>query len=356
MRHRADQRRLLVVAARAPDTSPCGGGGGSAIAGHQYRSRHLAPVGQPDRHRGRPRRMPGHRRFHPDDARLALDRRQQRRPQVAVLDHEAHRAFLDLGMVEAQRQRRGPLARPSVRYPDAEDRLHLPGKPRPDPRRGEQPLRRNRQCIGAPVETGTRLTHRRHRVGQDRAQAGLCQRQGQRRAVQPAAGDEDIRFHADGLWRPGRDCPCAGALLAGRVPGTDARVLQNATAAVPAEDPPDRTGVLGPRPEPSHRSPPCVNDEDAAAGGSSSGAAASVAFRLAGAGIGSDTCGSVRIVGLCAWTVPTGTASAGVSLWTAPFAEARLLRPGTAAERALARVPCGGPHSAMWWGHRRRAT
>jgi aspartyl-tRNA(Asn)/glutamyl-tRNA(Gln) amidotransferase subunit A len=40
---------------------------------------------------------------------------------------------------------------------------------------------------------------------------------------------------------------------------------------------------------------PCVNDHDAVAGGSSSGAAASVAFGLAAAAIGSDTGGSVRI-------------------------------------------------------------
>ena len=46
---------------------------------------------------------------------------------------------------------------------------------------------------------------------------------------------------------------------------------------------------------PSTNTPPCVNDADAVPGGSSSGAAASVAFDLAAAGIGSDTGGSVRI-------------------------------------------------------------
>ena len=95
-------------------------------------------------------------------------------------------------------------------------------------------------------------------------------------------------------------------LLEGRVPDTDAEVLQRAT----------RAGLvclgkthmselafagLGMNPayggntDPKPGTPPNVNDPECAPGGSSSGAAASVAFGLAPAGIGSDTGGSVRV-------------------------------------------------------------
>ena len=88
------------------------------------------------------------------------------------------------------------------------------------------------------------------------------------------------------------------ALLAGRVPTTDAEVLAEAT----------RAGLvcLGKTHMPElafsglglnriTATPACTNDPRAVAGGSSSGAAASVAQGLAPAAIGSDTGGSVRI-------------------------------------------------------------
>lgn len=88
------------------------------------------------------------------------------------------------------------------------------------------------------------------------------------------------------------------ALLKGRVPSTDAVVLQAATAA--------GTVCLGKTHltefaysglglNPVTATPPCVNDPEAVAGGSSSGAATSVAFGLASLAMGSDTGGSVRI-------------------------------------------------------------
>jgi aspartyl-tRNA(Asn)/glutamyl-tRNA(Gln) amidotransferase subunit A len=88
------------------------------------------------------------------------------------------------------------------------------------------------------------------------------------------------------------------ALLKDRVPGRDARVLANATAAgmvCLGKTHMSELAFSGLGVNPITATPPCVNDPGAAPGGSSSGAAASVAFNLAPCGIGSDTGGSVRI-------------------------------------------------------------
>jgi aspartyl-tRNA(Asn)/glutamyl-tRNA(Gln) amidotransferase subunit A len=88
------------------------------------------------------------------------------------------------------------------------------------------------------------------------------------------------------------------ALLAGRVPTLDAKVLETATAAglvCLGKTHMSEIAFSGLGLNPITATPPCVNDAGAVAGGSSSGAAASVAFGLAAAGIGTDTGGSVRI-------------------------------------------------------------
>ncbi|MEL7150599.1 MAG: amidase family protein [Pseudomonadota bacterium] len=88
------------------------------------------------------------------------------------------------------------------------------------------------------------------------------------------------------------------ALLAGRVPSKDARVLTHATEAglvCLGKTHQTELAFSGLGLNPVTASPPCVNDADAVSGGSSSGAGTSVAFGLAAAGIGSDTGGSVRI-------------------------------------------------------------
>ena len=87
-------------------------------------------------------------------------------------------------------------------------------------------------------------------------------------------------------------------LLEGRVPERDAVVLANATAAglvCLGKTHMSELAFSGLGHNPSTATPPCVNDAGAVAGGSSSGAAASVAFNLAAAAIGSDTGGSVRV-------------------------------------------------------------
>ncbi len=88
------------------------------------------------------------------------------------------------------------------------------------------------------------------------------------------------------------------ALLRGRVPDEDAEVVKLATAqglVGLGKTHMSELAFSGLGLNPITATPPCVNDEGAVPGGSSSGAAASVAFGLAPAAIGSDTGGSVRI-------------------------------------------------------------
>lgn len=87
-------------------------------------------------------------------------------------------------------------------------------------------------------------------------------------------------------------------LLQGRVPDRDAECLARATAAgliCLGKTHMSELAFSGLGVNPKTATPPNVNDPDCAPGGSSSGAAASVAFGLSAAGIGSDTGGSVRI-------------------------------------------------------------
>lgn len=96
----------------------------------------------------------------------------------------------------------------------------------------------------------------------------------------------------------GTPTEAGSALLAGRTPKHDARVLANATRAglvCLGKTHMTELAYSGIGLNPVTETPPCVNDPEAVPGGSSSGAAASVAFGLAACGIGSDTGGSVRI-------------------------------------------------------------
>ena len=96
----------------------------------------------------------------------------------------------------------------------------------------------------------------------------------------------------------GRATEAGSALLRGRTPVADAEVLRVATLqglVCLGKTHMSELAFSGLGLNPVTATPPCVNDEAAVAGGSSSGAAASVAFGLAPAAIGSDTGGSVRI-------------------------------------------------------------
>lgn len=87
-------------------------------------------------------------------------------------------------------------------------------------------------------------------------------------------------------------------LLAGRMPHRDATVLRNATAAgliCLGKTHMTELAFSGLGLNPMTATPPNANDPALVPGGSSSGAAVSVALGLAGAAVGSDTGGSVRI-------------------------------------------------------------
>jgi aspartyl-tRNA(Asn)/glutamyl-tRNA(Gln) amidotransferase subunit A len=96
----------------------------------------------------------------------------------------------------------------------------------------------------------------------------------------------------------GAPCEAGSALLAGRVPTEDAEVLTAATTqglVCLGKTHLSELAFSGLGLNPITATPPNVNDPEWVPGGSSSGAAASIAFGLAPAAIGSDTGGSVRI-------------------------------------------------------------
>lgn len=105
------------------------------------------------------------------------------------------------------------------------------------------------------------------------------------------------------------------ALLKGRVPERDATVLEVATLqglVCLGKTHMSELAFSGLGLNPVTATPPCLNDDRAVPGGSSSGAAASVAFGLAPAAIGSDTGGSVRIP--AAWNDLVGLKTTAGSL------------------------------------------
>jgi aspartyl-tRNA(Asn)/glutamyl-tRNA(Gln) amidotransferase subunit A len=105
------------------------------------------------------------------------------------------------------------------------------------------------------------------------------------------------------------------ALLKGRTPDRDAVVLETATLqglVCLGKTHMSELAFSGLGLNPVTATPPCLNDDRAVPGGSSSGAAASVAFGLAPAAMGSDTGGSVRIP--AAWNDLVGLKTTAGSL------------------------------------------
>ena len=137
-----------------------------------------------------------------------------------------------------------------------------------------------------------RLTPRRARTmamaAADRAKAG--------RRIGPLDGVP--LSWKDNIDASGTACEAGSALLRGRIPDEDATILHTATAGglvCLGKTHLTELAFSGLGLNPVTATPPCINDPAAVPGGSSSGAAASVAFGLAPAAIGTDTGGSVRI-------------------------------------------------------------
>ena len=96
----------------------------------------------------------------------------------------------------------------------------------------------------------------------------------------------------------GTPTEAGSALLRNRTPSQDAKVLHTATlqgSVCLGKTHMSELAFSGLGLNPVTATPPCINDDQAVPGGSSSGAAASIAYGLAPAAIGSDTGGSVRI-------------------------------------------------------------
>jgi aspartyl-tRNA(Asn)/glutamyl-tRNA(Gln) amidotransferase subunit A len=137
------------------------------------------------------------------------------------------------------------------------------------------------------------------RLTPDRARAEAMAAAGRARAGLRKGLLDGVPLSWKDLFDTGGTATEAGsALLKHRIPPADAEVVARAMLAglvCLGKTHMSELAFSGLGLNPVTATPPSVNDPDAVAGGSSSGAAASVAFGLAPAAIGSDTGGSVRI-------------------------------------------------------------
>ncbi len=148
---RGDERGLAIAPALAADARAGGGARGAAIAAHEEAGRKLAARAQGDGGGGGRDLLPGDGFAREEgDAGVFGHGIQEGAVEVAVLEHEAHRAFLDLGAVEGEA--RGAAAA-AIGGEDAQHGLHLIGYAGPDADDREQAARGDGQSIGATVET-----------------------------------------------------------------------------------------------------------------------------------------------------------------------------------------------------------
>ncbi|SLN68553.1 Glutamyl-tRNA(Gln) amidotransferase subunit A [Aquimixticola soesokkakensis] len=134
----------------------------------------------------------------------------------------------------------------------------------------------------------------RERAGEEAQAARARQKSGTRRGLLDGVpvSWKDL-FNTKGIATE-----AGSALYRDNIPMSDAAVLQCATQAglvALGKTHMSELAFSGLGLNPITATSPCVNDAGAVSGGSSSGAAASVAFGLAAAAIGTDTGGSVRI-------------------------------------------------------------
>ena len=212
--HRRDQRRLRIVPARPPDPGARRHAGLPPVGADQQPRGHATPVRQHDLDPAGHGilaydRGAGNMR-HP-----ALHGVQQRAVQVAILDHVADRAFLDLGAVEDHREPVRAFAGQPLGGHDLADRLRVGRKRPPQPQRRQQPARGERQRIGAAVEPVRGAVRRGAGVHHRDRQPRLRERQRQRRPVQPAARDDDVVIVIHVVSRAAGSAPSLPAAPAG---------------------------------------------------------------------------------------------------------------------------------------------
>ncbi|MFW2541107.1 amidase [Primorskyibacter sp. 2E107] len=162
---------------------------------------------------------------------------------------------------------------------------------------------------------GTRIYAR---LTPERARAEARAARARARAGQRLSPLDGVPISWKDLFDTGGVVTEAGShLLRGRIPVRDAAVLRTATAlglVCLGKTHMSELAFSGLGLNPVTQTAPCVHDPDAVAGGSSSGAAASVAFGLAAAAVGSDTGGSVRIPSVWNDLVGLKTTSGRLSL------------------------------------------